>query len=141
MDRICRSRGGRRHPIPAEKVSKCPTPLGSLSRVVAKISRSVDKDSMAGFVLANGSMSSNQSGEGDIRRALIEADFVDCMVALPGKLFYSVVKRFVPCRMIHWIKRLNILGSFAEIRSQGAHISASLEIQMPFSPVIAAQLS
>ncbi len=44
---------------------------------------------MAGFVLANGSMSSNQSGEGDIRRALIEADLVDCMVAMPGQLFYS----------------------------------------------------
>ena len=44
---------------------------------------------MAGFVLANGSMSSNQSGEGDIRRAIIEADLVDCMVALPGQLFYS----------------------------------------------------
>lgn len=44
---------------------------------------------MAGFVLANGSMSSNQSGEGDIRRAFIEADLVDCMVALPGQLFYS----------------------------------------------------
>ncbi len=44
---------------------------------------------MAGFVLANGSMSSNQSGEGDIRRAIIEADLVDCMVAMPGQLFYS----------------------------------------------------
>ena len=43
----------------------------------------------AGFVLANGSMSSNQSGEGDIRKSLIEADLVDCMVALPGQLFYS----------------------------------------------------
>ena len=43
----------------------------------------------AGFVLANGSMSSNQSGEGDIRKNLIEADMVDCMVALPGQLFYS----------------------------------------------------
>lgn len=43
----------------------------------------------AGFVLANGSMSSNQSGEGDIRRSMIEADLVDCMVALPGQLFYS----------------------------------------------------
>ena len=43
----------------------------------------------AGFVLANGSMSSNQSGEGEIRRNLIEADLVDCMVALPGQLFYS----------------------------------------------------
>jgi len=44
---------------------------------------------MAGFVLANGSMSSNQSGEGEIRRAIVEADLVDCMVAMPGQLFYS----------------------------------------------------
>lgn len=43
----------------------------------------------AGVVLANGSMSSTQSGEGDIRKAMIEADVVDCMVALPGQLFYS----------------------------------------------------
>ncbi|GEO02019.1 DNA methyltransferase [Novosphingobium sediminis] len=43
----------------------------------------------AGVVLANGSMSSQQSGEGEIRKALIEADHVDCMVALPGQLFYS----------------------------------------------------
>ena len=43
----------------------------------------------AGFVLANGSMSSGQSGEGEIRKNLIEADLVDCMVALPGQLFYS----------------------------------------------------
>ena len=43
----------------------------------------------AGVVLANGSMSSNQSGEGDIRKAMVEADAVDCMVALPGQLFYS----------------------------------------------------
>ena len=46
-------------------------------------------DPRAGFVLANRSMSSNQSGEGDIRRALIEADLEDCMVALPGQLFHS----------------------------------------------------
>ena len=44
---------------------------------------------VAGFVLANGSMSSNQSGEGEIRRALVEADLVDCMIALPGQLFYT----------------------------------------------------
>ena len=43
----------------------------------------------AGFVLANGSMSSSQSGEGAIRKALVEAELVDCMVALPGQLFYS----------------------------------------------------
>ena len=44
---------------------------------------------VAGFVLANGSMSSTQAGEGSIRRGLIEADLVDCLVALPGQLFYS----------------------------------------------------
>ena len=44
---------------------------------------------IAGFVLANGSMSSNQSGEGEIRKKLVEASLVDCMVALPGQLFYS----------------------------------------------------
>jgi type I restriction enzyme M protein len=43
----------------------------------------------AGFVLANGSMSSNQSGEGEIRKAIVETDLVDCMVALPGQLFYA----------------------------------------------------
>ena len=44
---------------------------------------------MAAFVLANGSMSSNQSGEGEIRKAIVEAELVDCMVALPGQLFYG----------------------------------------------------
>ena len=44
---------------------------------------------VAGFVLANGSMSSMQSGEGEIRRRLVEADLVDCVLALPGQLFYS----------------------------------------------------
>ena len=44
---------------------------------------------IAGFVLANGAMSSGASGEGEIRRRLIEADLVDCMLALPGQLFYT----------------------------------------------------
>ncbi|MBW6475084.1 MAG: SAM-dependent methyltransferase, partial [Anaerolineaceae bacterium] len=43
----------------------------------------------AGFVLANGSMSTQTSNEGEIRKNIIEADLVDCMVALPGQLFYS----------------------------------------------------
>jgi type I restriction enzyme M protein len=43
----------------------------------------------AGFVLANGSMSSMQSGEGDIRQRIVEADLVDCIVACPGQLFYA----------------------------------------------------
>lgn len=44
---------------------------------------------IAGFVLANGSMSSNQSGEGEIRKNIIEANLVDCMIALPAQLFYG----------------------------------------------------
>jgi type I restriction enzyme M protein len=43
----------------------------------------------AAFLLANGSMSSDQSGEGDIRKAIVEADLVDGIVAMPGQLFYS----------------------------------------------------
>ena len=43
----------------------------------------------AGIVLANGSMSSEIATEGDIRKAMIEADLVDCMVSLPSQLFYN----------------------------------------------------
>ncbi len=44
---------------------------------------------IAGFVLANGSMSTSTNSEGDIRQAIIDADMVDCMVAMPGQLFYT----------------------------------------------------
>ena len=44
---------------------------------------------VAGFVLANGSMSSRQKAEAAIRQGLVDAELVDCMVALPGQLFYS----------------------------------------------------
>jgi type I restriction enzyme M protein len=43
----------------------------------------------AGFVLANGSLSTKASGEGEIRRKLVEADQVDCVVAMPEKLFFN----------------------------------------------------
>jgi len=43
----------------------------------------------AGIVLANGSMSSTQSGEGEIRKQFVEGDVIECMIALPGQLFYS----------------------------------------------------
>ena len=46
---------------------------------------------IAGFVMANGSLSSNQSGEGEIRKNIIEADLVDCIVALPSQLFYNTM--------------------------------------------------
>ena len=44
---------------------------------------------IAGFVLANGSMSSNTGGEGEIRKNIIEDGIVDCMVALPSQLFFN----------------------------------------------------
>lgn len=43
----------------------------------------------AGFVLANGSMSSQSSGEGEIRKKILEADLVDCIVTLPSQLFFN----------------------------------------------------
>ncbi len=45
----------------------------------------------AGIVLANGSMNSNTGGEGEIRKNMIEANIVDCMVALPAQLFYNTM--------------------------------------------------
>ncbi|ALZ06984.1 SAM-dependent DNA methyltransferase [Pseudomonas aeruginosa] len=44
---------------------------------------------VAGFVMANGSLSSNSGGEGDIRQRIVEADLVDCIVALPAQLFFT----------------------------------------------------
>ncbi|TNM37694.1 SAM-dependent DNA methyltransferase [Nocardioides albidus] len=44
----------------------------------------------AGFVLANGSVSSKSAGEGEIRRRLVEAELVDCIVTMPDRLFYNV---------------------------------------------------
>ncbi|MGI8483870.1 MAG: N-6 DNA methylase, partial [Thermomicrobiales bacterium] len=44
---------------------------------------------VAGFVLANGSLSTNTSGEGEIRKRIIAADLVDCIVSMPGQLFFS----------------------------------------------------
>ena len=75
---------------------------------------------MAGFVLANGSMSSNQSGEGEIRRAIIEADLVDCMVALPGQLFYSTT---IPV-CLWFLSRNKRNGRFRDRRRQTLFIDA-----------------
>ena len=46
---------------------------------------------IAGFLLANGSMSSNTSGEGEIRKNIIESELVDCMIALPSQLFFNTM--------------------------------------------------
>jgi len=56
-----------------------------IQHMVSKLS----PNGVAGFVLANGSMSTNTSNEGEIRKNLIEADLVDCIVTLPGQLFYT----------------------------------------------------
>jgi type I restriction enzyme M protein len=75
---------------------------------------------VAGFVLANGSMSSNQSGEGEIRRNLVEADLVDCMVALPGQLFYST--QIPACRW--FLARDRKDGRFRDRRGQVLFVDA-----------------
>jgi type I restriction enzyme M protein len=75
---------------------------------------------VAGFVLANGSMSSNQSGEGEIRKGIIEADLVDCMVALPGQLFYST--QIPVC--LWFVARDRKNGKFRDRRGQVLFIDA-----------------
>src|SRR5262249_11117478 len=75
---------------------------------------------IAGFVMANGSMSSNQSGEGDIRRAIVEADLVDCMIALPGQLFYTT--QIPVC--LWFLTRSKKTGKFRDRRGQTLFIDA-----------------
>jgi type I restriction enzyme M protein len=58
---------------------------GWILNMVSKLS----ENGTAGFVLANGSMSTNTGGEGVIRQKLVDNDLVDCMIALPGQLFYT----------------------------------------------------
>ncbi len=48
---------------------------------------------VAGFVMANGSMSTSSAGEGEIRKNIIEADLVDCMIALPGRLEATIKRK------------------------------------------------
>jgi len=65
-----------------------PTGNANYAWIMHMISK-LSEHGTAGFVLANGSMSSNTSGEGKIRQKIIENDLVDCMIALPGQLFYT----------------------------------------------------
>jgi type I restriction enzyme M protein len=65
-----------------------PTGNANYAWIMHMISK-LSENGTAGFVLANGSMSSNTSGEGIIRQKIIENDLVDCMIALPGQLFYT----------------------------------------------------
>lgn len=74
----------------------------------------------AGVVLANGSMSSQQSGEGEIRRAMVEASVIDCMVALPGQLFYST--QIPACLWILAKDRSNGLVKNSKLRDRRGEI-------------------
>jgi type I restriction enzyme M protein len=74
----------------------------------------------AGFVLANGSMSSNSSGEGEIRKNIIEADLVDCMVALPSQLFYNTM---IPA-CLWFISRNKTNNNFRDRRGETLFIDA-----------------
>ena len=65
-------------------------------------------------------MSSNQSGEGEIRKTIIEADLVDCMVALPGQLFYST--QIPVC--LWFLARDKKNGRFRDRRGQTLFIDA-----------------
>ncbi|MDE2824252.1 MAG: class I SAM-dependent DNA methyltransferase [Chloroflexota bacterium] len=76
---------------------------------------------VAGVVLANGSMSSGQSGEGDIRRAMVEGDLVDCMIALPGQLFYSTQ---IPACLWFFARNKNPGGGWRDRRGEILFIDA-----------------
>lgn len=65
-----------------------PTGNANFAWIMHMLSK-LSENGTAGFVLANGSMSSNTSGEGELRQKMIDNDVVDCMIALPGQLFYT----------------------------------------------------
>ena len=65
-----------------------PTGNANYAWILHMVSK-LSEHGVAGFVLANGSMSTNTSGEGEIRQKMVENDLVDCMIALPGQLFYT----------------------------------------------------
>ena len=81
---------------------------------------------VAGFVLANGSMSSQASGEGEIRKNLVEANLVDCMIALPGQLFYST--QIPVC--LWFLARDRANGQFRDRRGEVLFIDAPNEGEM-----------
>lgn len=65
-----------------------PTGNANYAWILHMISK-LSQNGVAGFVLANGSMATNTNSEGAIRRKIIENDLVDCMIAMPGQLFYT----------------------------------------------------
>jgi type I restriction enzyme M protein len=92
---------------------------------VQHISHHLSPSGVAGVVLANGSMSSNQNGEDDIRRALIQGangapGIVDCMVALPGQLFYST--QIPVCLWFLAMDKSNGIARNAKLRDRRSEI-------------------
>lgn len=75
----------------------------------------------AGVVLANGSMSSTQNGEDTIRRNMVEGDVVDCMIALPGQLFYSTQ---IPACLWFLARNKNPGGKWRDRRGEVLFIDA-----------------
>lgn len=79
----------------------------------------------AAIILANGSLSSDTSGEGEIRKNLIEANLVDCIIAMPSNLFYTVT---IPCSI--WIlsrsKKQKGKTLFIDARNLGTMVTRKL---------------
>jgi len=75
---------------------------------------------IGGVVMANGSMSSMAGGEGEIRRALIEGEAVDCMVALPGQLFYGT--QIPACLWIMAKDKSNGIAKDAKLRDRRGEV-------------------
>lgn len=98
-----------------------PPPVGNANFAwVQHIIHHLAPAGVAGFVLANGSMSSNQSGEGEIRRKMVEADLVDCMIALPPQLFYGT--QIPAC--LWFLARNKTNGKFRDRRRKTLFIDA-----------------
>jgi len=81
---------------------------------------------IARFVLANGSMSSNTSNEGEIRKNIIEADLVNCMVALPTQLFFNT--GIAAC--LWFVTRDKKNNKFRDRRVEVSAFNASLTTEM-----------
>ncbi len=92
----------------------------------------------AGIVLANGSMSSSQNSEGDIRRAMVDADKVEVMIALPGQLFFNVQ---IPACLWFLVKEKRVRKGevlFIDARKLGSMIS---RVQCEFTDDIIEQIA
>ncbi len=95
---------------------------------MAWVEHMIDKLSMKGkaaIILANGALSSDTSGEGDIRKNILEADLVDCILAMPSNLFYTVT---IPCSV--WIlnkdKKQKGKTLFIDARNFGTMVTRKL---------------